>query len=369
MRKPVLGILAAVAVVAAFAWQHSALREIRRELAALRGQLAAGDKEAPAAAPRSTAPLITRETVRVATPVTDPRVETRLASLEQAIAELEQDSRHLMDRGALPPDAEYLAEMRRKFLDPATSDRDRLAALRVLRRGNALADPELQFTANWLMGLTDERLREDLLRNLEGMTNAQLRTPFLQLAAKNADARVREQALDNLQRYLADPEVEALMWDRLRNDPEQRVRDEAERALRSGPFTEARITSLRQRALDPATPLAERLMAANALGAARTDATDVFNGLAQMAQPGREPVERMQILQAFDGTTNRVFVGAFVQGLQDPDAGIRRQAVDSLSGLRTDPVVNQWLRHVAQSDPDPQVRREAEEVLRSPSRR
>ncbi len=350
----------------ALATQRSSLSRMQAKLASAEQRLSELEENSsrrPRSSAQSTATLLAREPARIAG--TDPQTEQRLLTLEQTVANLELDSRHLMDRGQLPPDAEFLAEMQRKFLDPATTDRDRLQALRVLRRGNGLDDAALQFTANWIQSMPDDRLREETLRNLQGMTNAVLQAPFMQLAAQSQDARVRERAVENLRRYVGDPQVETLLWDRMRNDPERRVRETASEALREGPLTEPRIVAFKQIALNAQLPMDERLFAISALRSGRVDAPEVTATIAQLAQSGQEPGVRMRVFQAFDGTTDTAFVAPFVQGLQDPNPAVRRQAADSLSGLKADPNVTQWLQYVAQNDTDPQVRREAQEALQA----
>lgn len=369
MKKLALAIFS-LAVILAVAAQYRAQDELRTELMAVRQQLTeleSSPVRRPAARP-DTGTLISREPARMPSMIVDPAVEQRLMEVEDAIADLQHESRYLMDRGQLPPNAAYLAELKIKFLDAATSDKDRIQALRILRRGDGLDDNALQFTANWMLTLPDERVREDLLRNLEGMTNAVLGTAFVQLAMQNGDARVREQAVDNLRRYINDPQVEALMWDRMRNDPESRVRDEASSALRSGPFSETRIANFKQYAMNPQASLDDRLLAASALRSARVEVPEVMASLAQIAQTSTDEKQRLRVLQTFDGTSETAFIPAFVQGLQDPNPSIRRQAADSLSGLKTDPTVAQWLQYIAQSDPDARVREEAKQALAERSR-
>jgi HEAT repeat protein len=51
-----------------------------------------------------------------------------------------------------------------------------------------------------------------------------------------------------------------------------------------------------------------------------------------------------------------------VNGLQDPDPVVRRNAADSL-GSYGDPRVQQWLEHVVKNDTDEKVRGEAHRAL------
>ncbi len=368
--KPLILIMVVVAAVASLIIQQKSLNSVREELVAVRKQLSevedlATRRSRPAAGASST--LLARDPASAsaasAYPPYSPQVEERLIALEAIIADLESNARYLMERGQLPPDAAFLVEMRAKLADPNSTDRDRLNALRILRRGNGLDDASLQFTAGWMQSVTDERVREELLRNLDGMTNAVFKAPFMQLASQSTDSRVRAQAVQNLGRFVDDPSVDALLWDIMRNDPEQRVRDSAMSTLRRGPYTETRVASLSQRAMDAQAPLDERLLAARALRYSNTQVPQVMQSLALMAMPGQDNKTRLKVLEAFDGTSDPTFAPVFVQGLQDPDKDIRRQAADSLSGLKSDPGVAQWLQYVAQNDPDPRVRQEAAQAL------
>ena len=366
--KKFIVIVVLLIAVASFAIQQRTLNTVREELLAVRKQLnevedMASRRTRPSGQSSST--LMSRETGVSTAPAAalNGQVEDRLVAIESTLADLKSGSRYLMDRGQLPPDAEYVALMKAKFLDPNSTDSERIKALRVLRRGDALGDAELAFTANWMQTLGDDRVREDLLRNLNGITNAVLKTPLVQLASTSTDARVRQQAVENLGRFVDDPQVDALLWDIMKNDPEQRVRDQAINNLRRGPYTETRVASLSQHAMDPQATMDDRLLAARALRYAQADAPQVMQSMAQLAQPGQDLKTRLRVLEAFDGTSDPAFTASFIQGLQDPDAKIRRQAADSLSGLKADPNVAQWLQYMAQNDPDERVRQEAIQAL------
>lgn len=367
MLKKIATVVCALALAGVAAVQHGTLTVLRGDLAAVRQELAEM-RGRPAERPSAPAALVAREPARVSS--ADAQLERRLASLEQSVAQLAEASRQLMERGQLRPDEEFLADMRRKLLDAAAPDRDRLNALRVLRRsGGGLDDAVLQQVAAWAQGAADGGVRENVLNTLEGMTNAVLRAAFLQMAATDAEADVREQAVDNLRRFVNDPQAEALLWDRLRNDPDERVRDEAASALRSGPFTEARLAALKARAASANAPLEERLLAWGALRNARVNTADINASFAQIAQSTTDPVERARLFRAFDGASDPAMIPPLVNGLLDPNPAIRQQAADSLSGLKTDATVQQWLRYISQTDPDPQVRREALQALEERGRR
>ena len=147
------------------------------------------------------------------------------------------------------------------------------------------------------------------------------------------------------------------------------MRRQAENALREGPMSEARIADMRQRALNPNASLEERLTAFRALSNSQTDLGDVAAQMATVARSARDPRQRAQIFEAFDGMNNPALAPALVEGLQDADPILRRAAADSLSGLSADPAVADWLRYVAENDADPRVRREAQQALSEADRR
>jgi HEAT repeat protein len=206
-------------------------------------------------------------------------------------------------------------------------------------------------------------LREDLVQQLGGSTNILLREPMMQLATSDPHPDVREEAVQNLRRMVTDPQVEALLWNLVRNDADGGVREEAEEALREGPMTDARRTAMRARALDPNSSLDDRLLAVQALREAGDAGSEATLALAQFAQTSQDPGERARVFGAFDGSSDPNMKLPLVYGLQDPNPLVRERAADALSGYKSDPAIIEWLRHVAENDADPRVRREASQAL------
>jgi HEAT repeat protein len=321
-------------------------------------------KTEAAARPPESAQEIVEDTraaavVRPSAPPSNTELSWRVARLEKAIEELARASDYLMERGQLPLAGDKLGDLQRKLSDVNASDRDRLQALRLLRRNNALTDDVVQLAAGWLNSVTNANVREDLLGQLEGRTNAVLREPLLRLAATDPDEDVRQQAVENLSRFAGDAEVDGELWKMLRNESEEDVREEIADALREGPVSEARLASLRERALNAQSTTEERLLAMSALLEAKADASDIAATLAQLAAQSRDPLELVQLYRGFDDVNDPAFVPPLVQGLQDPNPSVRERAADALSDFRSDPKVQEWLRYVAENDADPLVRREA----------
>lgn len=338
-------------------WQFAETKRLRAELAQVREQVVVPDaKPAPAnvAEPRP-----------MATPApTLGTLPARVAALEESVAQLTKASEYLMSRGQLPLSSNKIETLFATLRDPNTSERDRLQTLRALRRSGAFNDEAIQFTLDWLSKTTNANLREDLVGQLEGTTNALARQPLLTLASADPSPDVRESAVEALRRFAGDPQVDALLWNLLRTDPDGGVREQAEEALSRGAMTETRAAAMRVRALDPQSTLDERLVAVRALQNAPGGAPDVVAAIAQLAQSTQDSAERAKVFRAFDGTSEPQMKLPLVYGLQDPNPLVRQEAADALSGFKSDPVIVEWLKHISENDSDPRVRREAAEALR-----
>jgi HEAT repeat protein len=216
-----------------------------------------------------------------------------------------------------------------------------------------------------LQSATNAGTRREVLQQLDGVTKASLKTPLLGLLGRESDNEVREELIDNLRHFVGDSDVESALWKTMLNDPDEDVREEAEEALQEGPVTPARLTALRERALDTKAPLDERLVALRALHNAEAPAPEVISTLASLAQTTKDPIERAKLFEAFDDANDPAFVAPLVQGLQDPNSVVRQEAVDALGDYASgDPNVRQWLEYIAANDPDPRVQREAFSTLR-----
>lgn len=287
----------------------------------------------------------------------------RLANLEQEVERLSDAAAYLMDRGQLPLANNRLEDMYSRFADPNASDADRLRALGVLRHNHALSDEVVSQAVLWLESASDARTRRGILKQLDGSTNATLKATLLGMAGKEPDGNVRQEAVEDLRRFVGDPQAESLLWQLLRTDPDPKVREKANEALQKGPLTEARTAALRQRALSDQAPLEERLTAMRALSRGGGDASEVMATLADLAQKTQDPVDRARLFRGFNGVDNPAFKVPLVYGLQDQNPAVRQEAADALREFASDPQVQQWLRYVAGNDGDPRVRREALKAL------
>ena len=349
-----------VALTAIALWQGQMIRELRKQAPATE-QRQPRQSVMPDSAPAPMAPR--RQPVTRATAVADNGLGERVTALERTVAQLSAASEYLMSRGQLPLATNKIAELEQKLMDPSAPERDRLQALRLLRRNGALSDAVVQHTLSWIQNATNNGLREDLVQQLANSTNSLLREPMIQLATTDPHPDVREEAVQSLRRMVTDPQVEALLWNLVRNDADGGVREEAEEALREGPMTDARRTAMRARALDPNSSLDDRLLAVQSLREAGDAASEATVALAQFAQASQDPSERARVFGAFDGSSDPHMKLPLVYGLQDPNPLVRERAADALSGYKSDPAIIEWLRHVADNDADPRVRREASQAL------
>lgn len=351
----VLGLLVMLTVLAI---QQRSLHKLRGEVTGLRDTV-----EASAASPSPTpAPAPTR--ARPAPVTTDSTAVTqRLLALEDAVLRLDNSAGYLMDRGQLPPSEGKLAEYRLLFLNAEARTRDRLNALRLLRRNQGLTPEVLQAAAAWMLLDADSSTTRSLLEILSGVSNDALFNATYQLAAGNKDNRVREMAIRNLPSFVSHPEVETLLRTLATSEPNPDLRRQAAGALARLPMNERRLFDLRQQALDLNAPLDQRALSLQLMQQARADVSDVALSLAQSAQVEADKARRLQYLQVFDDVTHPAFLPSIVQAVQDTDPDIRIRATDTLRDYRNDPTALQWLQYLAQSDPDERVRREAAQAF------
>lgn len=348
-----------VAVLAGgLALQHRALRNVQTELAALTAPVSAPAEAATASAIESQAAPESPE------PASDnAQIDQRLTALEGAVRQLTLASEVLMERGHLPLSVAKLAELRRKFLDPALSDADRLEALRVLRREKAVDDEVVRGGVEWLQVLGDPASIRKLLAQFDGLESSFLREPLLRLATTHTDNGVRRQAIKNLESFVGDAAVDALLWKLLASEGDPDARRQVENSLRRGPMTEARMADLRQRALDSNASFRERLIAFQCMSSANVADAQMTTAFADGVVARGQTEETATLFRALDNTGNLAAAPALVKGLQSENTELRMLALDALSEMQSDATVVKWLKFVAENDTDARVRNEAVRVL------
>lgn len=353
-------------LAAALVVQHRRIQQLARELDAVRTE--AGLR------PDTTSPIPVEEgetsdsQPRSAPASSDASVLRRLASIEETLAKLTESNEHLMNRGQLPISAEKREQLLARLADPAADAKERLQALRLLRRNNALADDAVQFALGWLNGTTNSGDRLRILQQLGGLTNAALRDPLLAMAVTDSSVEVRKRALGNLRRLVDDPMVETQMWELLLKDTDEGIRRQARDVIIDGPVSEARAAALRDRAVAATSTMEERAIAWEALKSSGRGSPEVSAALSQLAQTTTDTRERLQLFEAFNEASDPAFIPPLVQGLQDPSPLVRARAADALSDFRSEPAVEEWFRYLAENDSDPTVRRQAMRVLNQGSR-
>lgn len=293
----------------------------------------------------------------------------RVTTLEKTVGELSRTADFLAERGMVPPSPTRVEEIQGRFFDVAAADADRLRAFRLMRRNGAITDEVALQAVNWLQSSTNSNTRRELLRQMDGLTNAAIKDPLLAMVATESNGGVREELVDILGDFSHDPAVEAKMWDLAINDPNGEVREEAADALTEGSMTPERIASLQKKAADPSLPLDVRLLALQGLREADSSAPELINEMVTLAQNSTDPVTRAKLFDAFDGINDPALMPSLVNGLQDPNPVVRERAADALSSFSSDPRIQEWLNHVIQNDTDPRVKREAHQALEQSQRR
>jgi HEAT repeat protein len=296
-------------------------------------------------------------------------MERRLAALEQSVAALSMGAEHLMDRGQIPPSDAKAAEWRATLMDVGQPASDRISALRMLRRNGLFDETAAHTTANWLLSSADPNEQRHLLEHLRGAGSAALKQVTLNLASTSDEARVRERAVANLRQYGDDPSVETALWQMLAAEDSTEVRRRIVDTLGRFPMTDARAASLRAGALDPYASIEKRAASLRILQSGNQDISDIAVPLAQAAEQATDTQERLGFIQAFDDVNHPEFMVPLVAAAQDEDPGVRLRAADALVDYRADPVIKEWLVHLAEHDPNPEVRQEASRVYRQGGRR
>jgi hypothetical protein len=146
------------------------------------------------------------------------------------------------------------------------------------------------------------------------------------------------------------------------------VRRRAEESLRRADLTEQQLAATRARAVNSATPLDERLTAMRVLNEKREDLSQIAPLLAASAQTTVDPDALLKYIHSFDDVNHPEFMLPLVNGVQNENAEIRLRATDALIDYRSDPTIMEWLTVLAESDPDPRVRREASRAFRDSGR-
>jgi HEAT repeat protein len=116
--------------------------------------------------------------------------------------------------------------------------------------------------------------------------------------------------------------------------------------------------------MDPNLSASEKLAALDQLRDNGAQTPEVISHMLDFYLSNQDPGTRAEILSQFDGVTDPILKIPLLDGLaNDPNARVREEAADSLSGYLDDPKVVEWLQFAASNDPDSRVREEAADVL------
>jgi len=287
----------------------------------------------------------------------------RVAQLEKAVSDLGSMADHLVQRGNVPPSSSQMERLQVSFLDPAANERDRLRALRLLRRNGELSEAVVSEAMALLQSSTNANTRRDLLRELDGAVGASAKEPLLKLLVAEGSSNVREELVDVLGDFANDSAVEKRLWELALNDPDEDVREQAEDALSQGRVSPERLQALKDKAIDPEASLNERLLALNTLREEDAAAPDVVSEMINLAQNLTDPVSKARLFGALEGVRDPNLMPTLVHGLSDADPTVRENAVEALRPFASDPRVREWLNFVLKNDNDSRVKREAHEIL------
>ncbi|MFO1461491.1 MAG: HEAT repeat domain-containing protein [Verrucomicrobiota bacterium] len=350
-------LLVAAALAGALGFQQHRINQLASQLGEVRRDLLKVTGE-PAPAPETQI-----EPAEHASAPADAPLIRRLISVEQAVERLTEANDHLMNRGQLPLTTGKREQLLAQLENPSAEDRERLQALRLLRRNGSIPDEALRATLDWLGSTTNAGVQSRLLQQLSGLTNASLQAPLLALATGSSGVEVRQKAVGALRPFVGDPQVDSQLWDLFLKETDPGLRRQAREALVEGPVSDARAAVLRDRASAPANTVEERTLAWEALRSAGKSTPEVSAALAQLAQNTTDTRDRLRIFEVFNEASDPAFIPPLVQGLQDPSPLVRARAADALSDFRSEPAVEEWFRYLAENDADPNVRRQAMRAL------
>lgn len=367
-----LPLAVGIVFVALLLIQYRSIAALRAEVAALRTQQATPPKTSirKASVRPSSADRDAQKPVAIVA-VDNGDVESRLITLEESFAALNKNAEHLMDRGQLPPSEEKGREWQARFLDPNTPVKTMFGTLRLLRANGLFDDTMANHAANLLSQSTNNGVTRALLDSLRGAGNPALKPAILALAASAEDGAIRWRAVNNLRDFAAsDPVVEAALWKIAREDKSSDVRGRAEDSLKRIPMTEVRQLELSQRAANLGLSFEERWSALRVLDSGKADLSQLAVSLVQSSQAAPDLETKLAYIRAFDDVNRPEFMLPLVDAVQDGNAELRLRATDALVDYRDkDPNVKEWLKVLAESDPDPRVRKMAERAFQRPQGR
>jgi RNA polymerase sigma factor (sigma-70 family) len=235
---------------------------------------------------------------------------------------------------AVAPEPDSMAALRQRALNPQNDPRDRMMALRELRERNG-RDPEVVAAmAALARAVAEPDIRADIFRQLHGAKDPALKLALLEAARGDASEEVREEAAETLGDYASDPAVQAVLATVSRGDVDLKVRAEAAKALAENAPAEV----LRRMQSDPQATEMELYHSTSAL----------------RKREGANAAQAALLVNVLKATTH-------------PD--LRKDIVKDLGkhyeGFTE---VREWMDHLAETEPDAKVRKEAAKYSSKPGR-
>lgn len=241
----------------------------------------------------------------------------------RAVVRKDPPSAELQPSQALESDP--LKAARARALNPRNDPRDRMMAVRELRERNG-RDPQVA-AAMAALARTDiePAIRADIFRQLHGVKEPSLRQALVEALQTDASDEVRQEAAETLSDYSDNPAIAALLSATIRKDVDGEVREAAAESL----VQNASADTLLRIQADP-------------------EATDL------------ELYHTTGALRKHQGTTEAqaALLLNVLKASGVPD--LRKEIVEDLGKHYAKfPGVTEWMEHLASTEQDPRVRKEA----------
>lgn len=290
-------------------------------------------------------------------------IENRLFSMEKRLSQMRDGWEGLARRGLVPLTQEDALKFQRQAADPSLSTEERLSALSLLRRHDALTDKVVTSMTQLAQTTTDPRVREQIYGHMDGLSHAALQAPLLAAVSSEQDAGARARAADALSAFSTDPSVQTWLRHLAENDPDERVRRESRQALNER-LGRMEPEGLQQVVMSADTSTSEKLEATGRLRRENAASPEIVATMLGLYASSTDPNIRADVFRQLDGVSDPALRDPLLLALaEDDNARVREEAADALSAFRDDPDVAEWLQHVAQNDPNPRVQHEAQSAL------
>jgi RNA polymerase sigma factor (sigma-70 family) len=223
------------------------------------------------------------------------------------------------------PEPDPMTALKQRVLNSKNDPRDRVKALGELRDRNGRDAQVAAAMATLARSTTDSTIRADIFRQLSGMKDPTLKPVLIEALKQDASDEVRGEAAETLAAYGDDPAVVALLTEVSRADADSDVREQAVEAL----VKNAPANVLQRIQNDPQATDLELYHSTSALrkqvGADKSQAALLLNVLKESKIPD-----------------------------------LRKEIVEDLGKhYGSIPEVSEWMDHLANTEQDPKVRREA----------